>query len=186
VSSGGASNLYVGTYLPGDGTIFGLKRALGFRATTPQTRVLDRVAERHPGRDREEALRAAARDNVDRYVVGDPVGFAGLAVRKVDRLWLGYTLGTHHNPRAAVTTYHLVLVVLSAVGLLAGLLRARDPALVVLYVTAVNIVLVSEARHNLPVMGVLVAGGTAGLVLAAHRLPRSASALRPGGLLKRS
>jgi hypothetical protein len=38
-------------------------------------------------------------------------------------------------------------------------------------VTAVNLVLVSEARHNLPVMPVLVAGGLAGLALALRLIP---------------
>ena len=190
VSSGGASNLYVGTYLPGDGTMFGLKRALGFRGNVPQTRVLDRVAARRPERDRQDALRGAAKENLRRYVLGDPAGFAGLAARKVDRLWLGYSLGTHHNPRAAITVYHLVLVGLATLGLLAGLARRREAALWVtaltlLYLTAVNVVLVAEARHNLPVIGVLAAGGAAGLVAAAQPLPRLTAAIRSGGSLVR-
>jgi hypothetical protein len=207
VSSGGASNLYVGTYVPGGGTMFGLKRewadevraehpelrSKGFYAL-PQQRVIDTVAASRPERDREDALRGAALDNVRRYVVGDPVGFAGLALRKVERLWLGYTLGTHRNPRAAVTVYHLLLVALGLIGLVAGLVsrRGREPALwaiavVLAYVTAVNIVLVSEARHNLPVMPVLVAGGVAGLVLAVQGVPRLTAAMRSGGsLLRRS
>ena len=192
VSSGGASNLFVGTYLPGDGTMFGLKRALGFRSTVRQTRVLDRVVARRPERDRQDALRGAAIDNVRRYVLGDPVGFAGMAVRKVDRLWMGYTLGTHRNPRDGVTAYHLVLVGLGLVGLLGGLARGRDaavwiPVLALLYITAVNIALVAEARHNLPFIGVLAAGGAAGLAALAQRPPRLTAAMRSGrSLVRRS
>ena len=190
VSSGGASNLYVGTYLPGDGTMFGLKRAQGFSPTTPQKTVLDAVAERRPESDRDAALRGAALENVRRYVLGDPLSFAGLALRKVDRLWLSYTLGTHRNPRDAVTVYHLLLVGLSVLGLGVALIRRLDPAFrvpgaAVLYVTLVNVALVSEARHNLPVLPVLVAGGVAGLVLGAQRLPRFTAAMRPGGSLAR-
>ena len=190
VSSGGASNLYVGTYLPGDGTMFGLKRAHGFPATTPQQKVLDAVASRRPERDRDTALRAAAMENVRKYVVGDPIGFTGLAVRKVDRLWLSYTLGTHRNPRDAVTAFHLLLVALCFGGLAFALVRRVDaafwvPAIAVLYVTLVNIALVSEARHNLPFMPVLIAGGVAGLAVAVQRSPRLTAAMRPGGSLVR-
>ncbi len=175
VSSGGASNLFVGTYLPGDGTMFGLKRALGFRPATPQLFVIDRVAREHgsPPAAREDALRDAAADNVRRYLLGDPLGFAGMALRKVDRLWLSSTVGTYGTERPWTRAYHLLLVGLGALGLIAGLVatRGRAPALwvvvaVVAYLTAVNVVLVSEARHNLPVMPVLVAGGVAGLARA--------------------
>jgi hypothetical protein len=150
------------------------------------------VAARRPERDRDAALRGAALQNVRRYVLGDPVSFAGLAARKVDRLWLGYTLGTHHNPRAAITAMHLVLVALGFGGLAFALVRRVDlafwvPAVTVLYVTVLNIALVAEARHNLPVMPVLVAGGVAGLVLAAQGVPRLTAAMRSGGsLLRRS
>ncbi len=165
----------VGTYLPGDGTMFGLKRALGFRPATPQLFVIDRVAREHgsPPAPREDALRDAAADNVRRYLLGDPLGFAGMALRKVDRLWLSSTVGTYGTERPWTRAYHLLLVGLGALGLIAGLVatRGRAPALwvvvaVVAYLTAVNVVLVSEARHNLPVMPVLVAGGVAGLARA--------------------
>jgi CHASE2 domain-containing sensor protein len=96
-----------------------------------------------------------------------------MAVAKVDRLWLSYSVGTYHREEGLVRAYHLLLVALGLIGLVAGLVvrRGREPALwaiaiVLAYVTAVNVVLVSEARHNLPVMPVLVAGGAAGLAIA--------------------
>ena len=196
VSSGGASNLYVGTFVPGDGSMFGLKRewADEVRAkypelrdktfnTLPQQRVIDTVAASRPERDREDALRAAARENISDHVLGDPIGFAGMAVDKVSRLWLSYSVGTYRNQRDWIRAYHLLLVAIGVIGITAGLVRrrGRDPALwalaiVVLYVTAVNIVLVSEARHNLPVMPILVAGGVAGLSAYSAAV---ASRLRP-------
>jgi hypothetical protein len=190
VSSGGMSNLYVGTYVPGDGTMFGLKRELGYEPTTPQVKVIAAVAARRPQLDKEAALRAAALENLRRYVLGDPVGAAGLALRKVDRLWLGYSLGTHRNPRAGITAYHWVLLVLGFAGLAVALVRRLDrafwtPALALGVVTATNVLLVSEARHNLPVMPILAAGGAAGLVLAVQRLPRLTAAMRSGGTLVR-
>ena len=75
ISTSGGSAIFVGTYLPGDGTMFGLKRALGnqmrlqnprlgatpnFRL--PQERLLDLVAARHPEMGRDAALRARGRE----------------------------------------------------------------------------------------------------------------------------
>jgi 4-amino-4-deoxy-L-arabinose transferase-like glycosyltransferase len=205
VSSGGPSNLYVGTFVPGGGSMFGLKRAWApevrrrfarYRDAEPfqipQTRVMDVVAARHPGLDRQDALRAAALENVRRHVLGDPAGFAAMAVRKVERLWLGSSRGTYRTERPATRAVHLLLVAFGALGLAAGLVRRRAPelwipCLAVLYVTALNVVLVAEPRHNLPVMPVLVAGGAAGLALAAQRVPRFTAAMRSGAtLLRRS
>lgn len=189
VSSGGASNLFVGTFTPGDGSMFGLKRELADEVRArdpsladepfwrlPQQKVIDTVAARRPSLDRESALRAAAFENIRDHVLGDPVGFGAMTARKVWRLWGDYTVGTYRNHRTWITTYHLLLVALGFAGLAAGLWRRRADfaavAIVVGWVTLANIALVSEARHNLPVMPVLVAGGVAGLwLLLAPRLP---------------
>jgi len=189
VSSGGASNLFVGTYTPGGGSMFGLKRELAAEVgerypelrdepfwRLPQQRVIDTVAARRPDLDREAALRAAAMENIRDHVLGDPVGFTGMAAEKVWRLWGSYTVGTYRNVRTWIRALHLLLVAAGMIGLVAGL--ARGPrraelatvAIVIAYVTAVNVVLVSEARHSLPVMPVLVAGGFAGLGLALRPL----------------
>jgi hypothetical protein len=190
VSTGGASNLYVGTYVPGDGTIFGLKREWAARVRThyphlrdeptwrlPQLRVMDTVAATHPeAPDREAALRAGVRDNVRDYLVGDPLGFGAMAARKVSRLWLSYSVGTVRHQRDAVRALHVAIVLAAFAGLAAGLVarRGRSPGLwaivVVLgWVTLANVILVSEARHNLPVIPVLVAGGAAGAALAVRQ-----------------
>jgi hypothetical protein len=199
LSSGGASNLWVGTYLPGDGSMFGAKRALAgeVRARRPdladrqwfqlrQADVIATVAARHPDRDPEAALGVEARRNVREYAVGDPISFAGMAVDKVRRLWGGYTVGTYRNPRLWTTALHLTLVALAAVGLVGGL--AIDPrrpelwllALVLLYVTALNAILVSEARHNLTVMPTVAVAGAAGLAILAPRLWRGPLGRRAG------
>ena len=190
VSSGGASNLYVGTYLPGDGTMFGLKRAQGFSANTPQKKVLDAVAARRPERDRDAALRGAALANVREYVAGDPVGFAGLALRKVDRLWLGYTLGTHRNPRGAVTVFHLVLVGLSFGGLALALVRRLDPAF---WVPAVAVLYVIARERRARLRGAPQPAGARSPGRGRRRgpgarrsaLPRLTAAMRAGGSLVR-
>ena len=192
VSSGGASNLYVGTYVPGDGTMVGLKRALGYEATTPQRIVIDRVAARRPGLDREAALREAAKTNLREHVLGDPAGFAAMGVRKVERLWLHYTLGGYRNARPWILDLHRFLVLLGLASVTAALAVGRGRAralwivaLAVAYVTAVNVVLVSEARHNLPFMPVVIARAAEGL--ACLQRARFTAAMRPGSsLLRRS
>jgi hypothetical protein len=184
LSSGGGSNLWVGTYLPGNGSMFGAKRALAgeVRARHPdlagkqwfqirQADVIATVAARHPGMSTDAALRAEGMQNLRDYALGDPVAFAGMAARKVWRLWGGYTLGTYRNARTWISVLHLLLVGLGFVGLAAGLAVARSAPMwllggVLLYVSAVNAILVSEARHNLSVMPVVVAAGAAGLFLA--------------------
>ena len=201
VSSGGASNLYVGTYLPGDGSMFGLKHAWaqgvaemypryrGMRPhQIPQLRVIDAVAAERPGLSREGALRAAALENLRRYAIGEPGAFAAMALRKVERLWLQYSVGGFRTRREWVQALHLALLLVGGVGLAAGLAvcRGRSPELwalgiVLLYVTATNAVLVSEARHNLPYMPLLAAGGAAGLAMAAARVRRPRPVLEPAG-----
>ena len=198
LSSGGGSNLWVGTYLPGDGSMFGAKRALAdeVRARDPelagkkwfqlrQADVIATVAARRPELSTDDALRAEGLQNLRDYALGDPIAFSGMAAKKVWRLWGGYTLGTYRNPRTPISALHLALVGLGALGLLAGLVLApRAPlwllAGVLAYVTAVNAILVSEARHNLTVMPIVAAAGAAGLTLAVRRL-RSRGATAPDG-----
>lgn len=188
LSTGGASNLWVGTYLPGDGSIFGAKESLADEVRARridlagkeyfqlrQADVIETVAARRPELDTEAALRAEALANIGDYAFGDPLGFAAMMARKVDRLWGSYTVGTYGNPRWWTTTAHLAIVGLGLIGLVAGLALTRRPELwllaaVLLYVTALNAVLVSEARHNLTVMPLVIVAAAAGLALALPRL----------------
>ncbi len=183
LSSGGGSNLWVGTYLPGNGSMFGAKRALAdeVRARNPelagkkwfqlrQADVIATVAARHPDLTTDAALQKEGMQNLRDYALGDPVSFAAMGARKVWRLWGGYTLGTYRNPRTPVTVFHLLLVAFGLVGLVAGFVATRGAAAmwllggVLLYVSAINALLVSEARHNLTLMPIVVATGAAGRV----------------------
>ncbi len=205
LSSGGASNLWVGTYLPGDGSMFGAKRALAdeVKARRPdladkqwfqlrQADVIATVAARRPGETTDAALNAEARENIRRYALGDPISFAGMALDKIERLWGGYTVGTYRNARAWITGLHLTLIALAVLGLVVALARDRRRpdlwllVLVLLYVTALNAILVSEARHNLTLMPTIAVA--AGCAVAAvvpwlwrGPLGRRAARLRPAG-----
>lgn len=132
--------------------------------------MLDVVAARRPGLEREEALRVEGLENLRRYALGEPVDFAAMMASKVGRLWLGYTVGTRGERQLWITALHLTFVLFGALGLAYALWRRRSPelallALILLYVTALNAVLVSEARHNLTVMPVLLTGGAVGVSL---------------------
>ncbi len=195
VSNGGPSNLFIGTFLPGDGGLTGTKHALADQTRArfpelagekpfrlPMPKVLVTVRERRPDLARDEALRAAGMENLRRYALGEPVAFAGMMVRKVERLWLHYTVGAFQDERAWIRVVHVGIVVLALVGLLAAAARRRGGAglwvlgLTLLYITALNAVLVSEPRHNLAVMPLVVAAGVAGLA-AALRAARPPAAL---------
>lgn len=189
LSNGGGSNLFIGTYLPGDGTVFGTKRALADEtqrrfpehrrvtsyAQLRQRDVIRAVASRRPDLSEEAALKAEGLANLRRYAWASPVDFSAMMARKVWRLWGGYSVGTQRNRRTPVMVYHLGLVLVSFAGLAAGLLVTRRrvlwlPAVALLYVTLLNAVLVSESRHNLTLIPTLACAGIGGLVLAARRL----------------
>jgi 4-amino-4-deoxy-L-arabinose transferase-like glycosyltransferase len=204
VSDGGSNNVFVGTYLPGDGTLFGLKRELGpeTRRLHPDLRrrsdyqltqyeVLRTVAHRRPDEPFNRALRDEALANLSRYGLRHPADFAAMLAGKAKRMWLMYFVGGGRERQLPVSIAHLVLVLLALAGLVAGIAVARDPMLVaiaalVAYSTAVNVVLVAEPRHNLPLLPVLVAGGVAGavrVIASARERGRSVShhsALAPG------
>ena len=184
VTEGSASALFVGTYLPGNGTTVGLKRDLGDATRKrdphlhavpdlqlPAKSVLDLVAARHEGIARDAALRKETKHNLRHYALGDPVQFSGMMFDKVGRMWGRYARGGSAHTSSWIRGWHIALVGVALAGLLAGLWRRRDPVLasvlaVLLYSTALHTLVVSQARYNLPLMPVLVAGGVAGLVLA--------------------
>jgi hypothetical protein len=117
---------------------------------------------------------AEALANVRRYALGDPLGYAVMTARKVERLWSR----PFQTPQPAVIAVHLVLLAAGLAGLVLGL-RRREPVAVVLAVivaasTLDNMVLVPEPRHNMPLFGALLAVGVAGLA-AARRLRRGGS-----------
>jgi dolichyl-phosphate-mannose-protein mannosyltransferase len=177
------SGLFVGTYLPADGRIFALRRKLGdeARAHNPRIRhvenenlrtewILDAVAARHPRLGRSDALERETLRNLRRYALGHPLAFGAMQARKLERMWIGYDRGTHHRERWWTLAIHLLLSAAGLAGLLHGLWRTRHPALwailaTVVTVTAVNSFFVSEARHNVRLVPLLVAGGAAGVAL---------------------
>src|SRR6185503_14094257 len=88
VTRGSASALFVGTYLPGNGTTVGMKRALGAEAKRRNPELKGRgameiaspkylalIAGRHPELPRDQAIEKEARHNILHYGTSDPIGF---------------------------------------------------------------------------------------------------------------
>lgn len=180
VTTGGGSALFVGTYLPGNGSTFDMKFAMldeiiekhpsyadRHYTTIPAQVVLDDVAKKRRPLERDEALSAAARENLRTYALGQPVAFARMMLFKVGKMWTRYARGGASPTQTAWTVLHLAIVGLGAFGLLWGIVRRRDPALVSILIaiatgTAVHMLAVAHGRYNLPLMPILIAGGVAG------------------------
>jgi 4-amino-4-deoxy-L-arabinose transferase-like glycosyltransferase len=187
ISTSGGSAIFVGTYLPGNGTMFGLKRSLGnqlrlqdprlsstpnFRL--PQERILDLVAARHPDLDRDTALTKEARANIARYAVHRPLRFARMLGEKAARMWVTPNRGPHRRLTAMRLLTHLLLIGLALAGTILAVVRVRRPGLGAILViagvsTAINAVFLSEPRHLLPLIPALFATGAAGWALLLAR-----------------
>ncbi len=183
VSDGGPGTLYIGTYLPGDGTLYGFKHRLAARVSAEEPRyrhapprlipagaLLSNVARHYGPGDHNAALMSGALDNLRRYALGDPLAFAWMMVRKVARMWL-QAFRTRSVPGLAL---HFLLLAAALAGLVVGIRRTRDPVLiaiaaVALMSTAVNALLIAESRHNLPLFPALLAAGAAGWALRRGR-----------------
>jgi 4-amino-4-deoxy-L-arabinose transferase-like glycosyltransferase len=180
VTRGSGSALFVGTYLPGNGTTVGMKRALGGEAKqlnrklrgTPNfdleaRSVLAVVAARHPDLEFNRAVALEGRKNLVTYGLKDPVEFAGMMLNKVQRMWSRYSRGGARHTSGVIRVWHILLVLVTLGGLIAGIARRRSVLLgcilgAVLISTAVHMLVVSQARYNLPLMPALIAGGVAG------------------------
>ena len=199
VTRGSGSALFVGTYLPGNGTTVGMKRDLGDEAKlrNPKLRgtpdfdlearsVLAVVADRRPELEFNQAVAAEGRKNLVRYGLKDPAEFAGMMLNKVQRMWTRYSRGGARPTNGVIRAWHIVLVLAAFSGLLAGVFKRRSVLLgcilaAVLTSTAVHMLVVSQARYNLPLMPSLIAGGVAGWFMLACGQPRRAPASRSDG-----
>ncbi len=101
ISTGSGKALYVGTFLPADGEYQRVKAILYERQTgkslPPQSQALNEVdpvplfnhvAETtYPGLSRDAALGKIGKQNFSKYFGEDPLGYLGMTVRKVGRMW---------------------------------------------------------------------------------------------------
>jgi hypothetical protein len=179
VTQGSAAPLFVGTYLPGGGHTVGMKRALEkeVKAFRPELReigafdipagnYMDMIAQRHPELPKDAAIRKEARKNIDEYAFGQPLRFAEMMGDKVQRMWTRYARGGARPTSWWIRGWHIALVLAAFAGIVAAIVRLRSVPLMVvlaiaLYSTALHMLVVSQARYNLPLMPGLLAGGAA-------------------------
>jgi 4-amino-4-deoxy-L-arabinose transferase-like glycosyltransferase len=188
VTKGSAAALFVGTYLPGGGTTIGMKEHLEkqLRASSPKyatiktykipaSAALELFAAKHPGLPRDVALNREAKKNLIHYSTTQPLAFARMQWAKAKRMWFFYYRGGGvHYISTPMRIWQVVLVLVSGLGLLAGVIRRRDPLLcavllTVAFSTLIHTIVVSQARYNVPLMPSLIAAGVAGWFLALRR-----------------
>ena len=89
---------------------------------------------------------------------------------KAKRMWFFYYRGGGvHYISTPMRIWQVLLVLACGAGLLAGLIRRRDPLLgavllAVAFSTAIHTIVVSQARYNVPLMPTPDRGGRRGLV----------------------
>jgi 4-amino-4-deoxy-L-arabinose transferase-like glycosyltransferase len=185
VTKGSAAALFVGTYLPGGGTTIGMKEHLEkqLRAAHPEYNgiktykipaadALELFSSKHKDLPRDVALNKEAKKNLIHYSTTQPFAFAKMQWAKAKRMWFFYYRGGGvHYISTPMRIWQVVLVLLAGLGLLAGVIRRRDPLLAavlltIAFSTLIHTIVVSQARYNVPLMPSLIAAGVAGAFLA--------------------
>ena len=188
-----ATTLWVGTYLPGNGTVFGVRKKLAAQTRRvypsiaadrlpPAVLTAHAVAKlRHPELSTDAALKLEGRANLRKYALGDPVSFAGMEVGKVWRMWSRPYAGQRKRSLAG-NLLHIpgALAALIAIGG-AALLRRRRPALVLVALvliagTGMNVVAVTQPRSAVRYLPVALLGAA----MTAQELVRRRAAARAG------
>ncbi|MFN8162254.1 MAG: glycosyltransferase family 39 protein [Solirubrobacterales bacterium] len=186
ISTGGGKALYVGTFLPADGEYQRVKAILveryEHRSLDPHSAALeavdprplfDRVAARYPDLPRDSALGKVGKQNFSKFFGEDPLGYLGMTVRKVGRMWSsGVGEAMSGTPGRLV---QILLVALGLAGLILLALRRSWWELVALatpiaLVTAVGAVSLAAPRRNevlmtlaFPLVGLTLSRGVAAL-----------------------
>jgi len=164
LTTGSGKATFVGTYLPADGEYQQVKAELHetytgesldpdsdeLEAVDPVP-LFDREAESaYPGLSRDAALGRIGKDNFGKYLKEDPLGYAGMTVRKVGRMW-GTGIGeVMSGSLGSLVQKALVLAGLAGLGLLAWRRRweAIAMGIPVVVVTAVGALTLAPPRRN--------------------------------------
>lgn len=187
ISTGSGKALFVGTYLPADGEYQRVKAELLYEQTgkrlDPHSKELekidpvplfDRAAEKYPELERDGALGKIGKENLKKYLSEDPVGYAGMTVRKVWRMWSSGIGEAMSSPVGRLIQVLLVLAGLAGLTLLAW--RRRWEAIVVALpiatVTAVAAVTLAPPRRNEILMMLVLPLAAVALDALVNRAPR--------------
>jgi 4-amino-4-deoxy-L-arabinose transferase-like glycosyltransferase len=173
ISTGSGKALYVGTFYPADGEYARVKAILYQRETgehlAPDSQALNEVnptplfnkvwKERFPDMERDAALGKIGKENFSKYFGEDPVGYAGMTVRKVGRMWSS-------GPGAAMSSglgkvVQILLVLLGIAGLVLLAFRRRwwetlALAAPIVLVTVVGAASLAAPRRNEILMTLII------------------------------
>lgn len=191
ISTGSGKALFVGTFLPAEGEYQQVKAELYERQTgirlEPGSDALDavdpvplfdhvaeqhRVAEQRPELSRDDALGRVGRENLNRYLSGDPVGYAAMTMRKVWRMWSSGIGEAMSSPAGRVIQVLLVLAGIAGLALLAWRRRweAIAVGLPILTVSAIGAATLAPARRNEILMTLVLPLTAVALAEAATRI----------------
>jgi hypothetical protein len=189
ISTGSGKALYVGTYLPADGDYQRVKALLAerylHRSLEPgsaaldrvnPTPLFDRVAARYPDLPRDSALGKIGKQNLSEYFDDDPIGYLGMTVRKVWRMWSGGVGEAMSSTAGRVAQVLIVLLALAELGVLGWRRRWWEliaMATPIVLITAVGAASLATSRRNEILMTLV-------LPLAAAAVTRAAAALFSG------
>ncbi len=188
ISTGSGKALYVGTNLPADGEYQRVKADLHERFTGERlgpgsdaldavdpVPLFDRVAEQYPELTRDAALGRVGRENLNQYLADDPVGYAGMTVRKVWRMWSSGIGEAMSSTPGRVIQVLLVLAGVAGLVLLAWRRRweAIAVGLPILMVTAIGAATLAPPRRNEILMTLVLPLAAIAFAEAVSRLSES-------------
>jgi 4-amino-4-deoxy-L-arabinose transferase-like glycosyltransferase len=170
ISTGGGKALFIGTYLPGNGLHLDVKRELlrqyEGRTDIPaselsrisMTPLLNRVASKYPGLERDAALQKIGRENAEHYLTHQPFDFAGMVAGKMWHMW-------HGSGAAGRSTYgtlfQFTVLALGLAGLVLLAVRRRWEffllAALLAGITVVGGLLLAGTRRNVTLMPLVMA-----------------------------
>jgi 4-amino-4-deoxy-L-arabinose transferase-like glycosyltransferase len=183
ISTGGGKALYVGTYLPADGEYQRVKATLYRRydgkSLPPNSQALNevdpvplfnRVAARYPDLPRDSALGKVGKQNFSKFFGEDPVGYLGMTVRKVGRMWssgVGAAMSSTLGRAVQILIVVLGLAGFTLLGVRRRWWELTALATPIVLVTAVGAVSLAAPRRNEVLMTLVFPLAAIALVAAA-------------------
>jgi hypothetical protein len=194
IVSAGPHALFLGTYLPGGGNQFidiqvTAKAVCNkFRKTYPRychltpgdaEGLFALVHSQHPGESDQAAAQTAAFENLNKYMLGQPINFAHMLWNKAWNMWWnpwsgGNSVGGGGLKRDTSLFQHRLYSAISWIGILFGLVVLRRrwafvvPMLALLAIALLNTFFAITPRDNVRFMPFVFAYGAVGLVATAH------------------
>jgi 4-amino-4-deoxy-L-arabinose transferase-like glycosyltransferase len=187
ISTGGGKALYVGTFYPADGEYARVKALLYEEQTgkslPPNSQALNEVnptelfdhvwESRYPELERDAAFSKIGKEDFSKYFGEDPLGYAGMTVRKVGRMWSSGVGSFMSTTLGRVIQVALVLLGLAGLVLLGFRRRWWETlclATPIVLVTVVGAITLAAPRRNeilmtliFPLAGLAVAAAAAAL-----------------------